>query len=186
MLERALLNEPLKAISFHTTKSRTTLSKVLADTLSTLGFSCVMSRVQPITVAMALASRSLPGALEEQALSGLALRVAVPRPHVILGPALTAAENGVIELLVEGDSYARIAALRGTSPCTVANQIAGAYRKLGVSARPGLLIEIARRFLVSGASPWKEAPQASCAQLQYSVTPGRKALYRYALVAANA
>jgi DNA-binding CsgD family transcriptional regulator len=48
---------------------------------------------------------------------------------------LTDAERGVVELVAQRRSNAEIAQLRGTSPRTVANQVAAIFRKLGVSSR---------------------------------------------------
>lgn len=55
-----------------------------------------------------------------------------------LPPSLTAAERSVAELLLQGLSTPRIAALRGSRPRTVANQIAAIFRKAGVSSRAEL------------------------------------------------
>jgi DNA-binding CsgD family transcriptional regulator len=49
--------------------------------------------------------------------------------------ALSPAESHVMQHLLEGRTNAEIAALRATSPRTVANQIASLFRKLGVSSR---------------------------------------------------
>ena len=57
---------------------------------------------------------------------------AIESPEV---PALTAAERAIVALLVRGLSSVEIAHARGTSPRTVACQLASIYRKLGVSSR---------------------------------------------------
>lgn len=51
------------------------------------------------------------------------------------GARLTAAERAVTRALVTGRSNAEIAALRGVSVRTVANQLASIYEKLGVGSR---------------------------------------------------
>jgi DNA-binding CsgD family transcriptional regulator len=53
---------------------------------------------------------------------------------------LTASERAVAKLAREGLSNAEIGQLRGTSPRTVANQLARIYRKLGVGSRLGLAL----------------------------------------------
>jgi DNA-binding CsgD family transcriptional regulator len=62
---------------------------------------------------------------------------AAPSPET--GPAalaaLTPAEAAVAELAVAGRSNAEIARERGSSPRTVANQLANVFRKLGVASR---------------------------------------------------
>lgn len=52
-----------------------------------------------------------------------------------LPPALTSAERGIATALLCGDALKDIAAARGTSPRTVANQTRAIYRKLGVGSR---------------------------------------------------
>lgn len=55
---------------------------------------------------------------------------------------LTNAERAVALLVLEGSSDAQIAAARGVSKRTVANQIAAVFRKLGVRSR----VELAARL----------------------------------------
>jgi DNA-binding NarL/FixJ family response regulator len=50
-------------------------------------------------------------------------------------PRLTAAERGVALAIARGMSNAQIAAERGVSPRTVANQVAALLRKCGVTSR---------------------------------------------------
>jgi DNA-binding CsgD family transcriptional regulator len=52
---------------------------------------------------------------------------------------LTGAEQAVVGLVIEGKSNAEIAAQRGTSVRTVANQLRSVYAKLGISGRAQLL-----------------------------------------------
>jgi DNA-binding CsgD family transcriptional regulator len=56
------------------------------------------------------------------------------------GVALSRAEVEVVAHVLAGHSNAEIAALRGTSPRTVANQISNIYRKLGVGSRLELVV----------------------------------------------
>jgi DNA-binding CsgD family transcriptional regulator len=56
---------------------------------------------------------------------------------------LGAAEMAVVELAARGHSNATIASLRGCSINTVANQLAAAYRKLGVHGRRELAARLA-------------------------------------------
>jgi DNA-binding CsgD family transcriptional regulator len=51
---------------------------------------------------------------------------------------LTLAEREVVRLVAEGLSNQAVARRRGTTPRTVANQLASAYRKLGVGSRAAL------------------------------------------------
>ncbi|MEZ4381267.1 MAG: helix-turn-helix transcriptional regulator [Nannocystaceae bacterium] len=48
---------------------------------------------------------------------------------------LTASEREVLELALRGAKNQEIAAARGRSPSTIANQLNAIYRKLGVASR---------------------------------------------------
>lgn len=67
---------------------------------------------------------------------------------------LTAAELEVVMALVRGHSNEGIAATRGRSAKTVANQVQSIYRKLGVSSRAELVAKIS-------AAPRPSAPGES-------------------------
>ena len=56
---------------------------------------------------------------------------------------LTSAERAVTKLVLSGKSNSEIARQRGTSPRTVANQLASLYRKLGVRSRRELTARLA-------------------------------------------
>lgn len=58
---------------------------------------------------------------------------------------LTAAERAVVALAIEGHGNQAIARARGVSLHTVANQLAAAYRKLGVRSRVELAARLAPR-----------------------------------------
>jgi DNA-binding CsgD family transcriptional regulator len=73
--------------------------------------------------------------------------MAMPEPP---RTALSRAEHEVTRLALKGLSNAAIAGLRRSSARTVANQLAAAYRKLGVSSRRELQ---ARHSLGRGAEP---------------------------------
>ena len=57
---------------------------------------------------------------------------------------LTAAEHEVTAMVVDGASNAEVAARRGTSLRTVANQLASTYRKLGIASRQELVTALSR------------------------------------------
>lgn len=61
-------------------------------------------------------------------------------------PALSHAERAVMLAILHGRSNAEIAAARGTTPRTVANQVARLFAKLGVRSRA----ELAARVRVQG------------------------------------
>ena len=65
-----------------------------------------------------------------------------------LPDSLSAAEREVAAAVLRGETNARIAAARGTSVRTTANQVASVYRKLGVRSRS----ELAAAWLQPAAS----------------------------------
>lgn len=64
---------------------------------------------------------------------------AIPKAKV---GGLTAAEDEVLALLLDGYNNAAIAKARGTSPRTAANQVASIFRKLGVASRAELAAKL--------------------------------------------
>ena len=63
-----------------------------------------------------------------------------PKPRL---PSLSPAESAVVRAASAGLTSAEIAAHRGSSVFTVQNQLANAYRKLGVSSRGELVALLA-------------------------------------------
>jgi DNA-binding CsgD family transcriptional regulator len=74
-----------------------------------------------------------------------------PCPSCTLPPTLSVAERTVVLDLLDGASRRDIASARGTSPRTVANQMASIFRKFRVSSRVELLAALRSRQ-VQGAS----------------------------------
>ena len=66
-------------------------------------------------------------------------------PRYALPESLSNAEAEVVRLVLDGHSTKVIAALRRTSPRTIANQLAMIYRKLGVNSRTELASALATR-----------------------------------------
>ncbi len=71
-------------------------------------------------------------------------------------PAMTPAEEAVLELLLAGLSNAEIALRRGRSARTVAHQVEAIFRRLGVGSRPELFALLSRSR--SGRAPTRETP----------------------------
>lgn len=57
---------------------------------------------------------------------------------------LTTSESQIVSAIRDGRSNAEIARMRGTSVRTVANQVAGLFRKLGVASRVELIAALHR------------------------------------------
>jgi DNA-binding NarL/FixJ family response regulator len=75
---------------------------------------------------------------EELAVVSFPVDVTSPAAH------LTASEWEIVDMIREGRSNREIAQFRGTSSRTVANQIAGLFKKLGVSSRSALVSALYR------------------------------------------
>ena len=65
--------------------------------------------------------------------------VSVERPDLEFPVPLSEAEAAVVRQLVSGHSHTEISLHRATSPRTVANQLASAFKKFGVSGRGAIL-----------------------------------------------
>ena len=70
-----------------------------------------------------------------------------PLDAPVVPPSLTKAERAVALLVLDGRTDAEIAAARGVSKRTVANQVASIFRKLDVSSR----VELATRLRAGGS-----------------------------------
>ncbi|MEO7112689.1 MAG: helix-turn-helix transcriptional regulator [Polyangiaceae bacterium] len=113
-----------------------TVATRLASIMRKLG---VRSRVQIVDRYTSLRSaKFLPVTADADEWQAAALDAEAPHDNP-----LTAAEDEVAQLASRGVSNARIAKTRGSSPRTVANLLASAYKKLGISSRSEL--SLARR-----------------------------------------
>lgn len=125
--------------------------------LRSLGLGCKPSRVHPLLMLAARASRegdlSVLGSLSVVFPSGVSLRaIAVPRPDARLAGVLPRAELAVVGELVEGRSYEEISQRRGTSQRTIANQIATVFRRKQVSGRNELVHRLFQESRVEAPS----------------------------------
>ena len=148
MFERVLLGDAPKVVAIEAGCSTSTVATAVGDCLCAMGLERRSSRVPVLLVLMLHAlhgkvSRAAfhveyaPGQREDRQL------VSSARLELCLSRRLSASELAVVRLLVEGKNYVEIARHRGSSVRTVANQIAGVYRKLGISGRIGLLCYLA-------------------------------------------
>ncbi len=157
LLERVLLETDRKVVAAELGLSESTIHVILKQSLEFFGLSCAPAQVPPLLLlaARAASDRVTTGGRwsRDKAPAATAFSIASsPRPELALRPLLSSAEYEVIRYLIEGKSYAEIAALRRTAVRTVANQIAASFRVLGVSGRSHLL----RRLLQFPALPLAE------------------------------
>jgi DNA-binding CsgD family transcriptional regulator len=75
--------------------------------------------------------------------------VSVQRPDLSFPVPLSRAEAAVVQGLVAGRSHAQISGLRATSRRTVANQLATAFRKFGVSGRGAVVHQLIQHSLAA-------------------------------------
>lgn len=143
ILAQLRLGLPLKVIALELGVHPSTVSTHVSSAARKLG---AHNRVElarkdrPTSFTEAFEDRSLPkeapsGVLPKEVSAAINLDTESD-PFEMLSPA----EREVARLAREGRSNAEIACARGTSPRTVANQLARIYKKLGVGSRVALAI----------------------------------------------
>jgi DNA-binding CsgD family transcriptional regulator len=147
ILQRVLLEGGQKRVASEFGLSTSTIAAISKQCLNLMGLSPPCSRVSPLLVMAAYAWWHGAAADRHRASvapqEGTRFRVlSALRPDVHVAGLLTPAESSVIRLLVEGRSHNDIALARRTSVRTVANQLASAFRRLGVSGRADLLVRL--------------------------------------------
>ena len=144
ILENLLCGHSIKALAFDLRLSQSTVSQEAKAALQQFGMACTPCRANPLFSMMARAAvdRLLNRCARIACFSDAERMfrvIGAARPEVALSPILPPAEFAVVRALIEGRNYLEIATNRGTSTRTVANQLAAAFRKLGVSGRGSLL-----------------------------------------------
>jgi DNA-binding CsgD family transcriptional regulator len=144
VLERVLLRGGQKAVAAELGLAPSTVAIIAGGCLRAMGMDCGASRAPlPLWLSVHALHRNTP--YHEARFSRVThgeqsyTILGVPRPELRLEGLVSRAEADVIKLLIEGLSHAEMAKLRHTSVRTVANQLAAAFHKLGVSGRSELL-----------------------------------------------
>jgi DNA-binding CsgD family transcriptional regulator len=150
VLEAVLIGGAQKVAAIELSLAPSTIALNAQQALLALGVQCRPSHLHPMLMVAAQAARcpdsNATGSLSFVNRGAAETRVvSIVRPERALLNLLSAAELAVAGHLVEGDCYAEIGRRRGTSPRTVANQIAAVFRRLGVSGRAELLLELFAR-----------------------------------------
>jgi DNA-binding NarL/FixJ family response regulator len=154
ILQSVLAGAPQNNVAIDLELAPSTVALHYKQGLVSLGASDRPSRAHPLLMMAAIAGtepsnarvRSSRFTVHEQPLFTVATR----RPDLHLAKTLPSAELAVIGRLVEGFSYADIAAERRTSTRTIANQITAVFRRLRVSGRN----ELVRRLLIDEGLIW--------------------------------
>ena len=147
LLESLLCGEYPKALAARLRVSTSTISTVGNLALQQLGIQSNFAHFHPLLAMSAQAERdrssNAVGRFSDFTHMERRFRVVgVARPDCALAVVLPPAQYEVVRGLVEGKNYLEIAKGRGTSTRTVANQVAAAFRRLGVSGRNSLLSRI--------------------------------------------
>lgn len=150
ILESVLKGDCPKRLAIDLGLACSTITTSAKVALTKMGVDCLPSRVPLPVVVVARASddheRTLLGALVSFIHQGeLYHIIAVSRPDRHLSRYLPPAEVEVMRARIEGLSHERIACVRHTSERTVANQLASASRRLGVSGRLDVIGYLSRQ-----------------------------------------
>jgi DNA-binding CsgD family transcriptional regulator len=147
-LERVLLGQAPKVVAIELGVAISTVAAGIQETLRWIGLQCRLSN-SPVMLTMAV--RAACHAPEAPTLGRLTRvkadqdrywLVSVRRPDLEFPVELSQAEAAVVRQLVAGRTHAEISQQRTTSTRTVANQLAAAFRKLGVSGRAAILHQL--------------------------------------------
>src|SRR6478609_3447623 len=169
ILERALLEGVRKSVAVDFGLCPSSIAEILRRSFVFMGLSCWPSLI-PLLLVMAAHAKHAP---DVQRAAKLLLgqnqqyarqSISVARPDAALSEWLSPAEYAVTRLLVEGKSYQEMAKLRATSKRTVANQLASAFHRLGISGRAELLCLLAKRKLGN-------RPPLTSAKSPFALTP---------------
>lgn len=155
-----------KVMSIELGISASSVAGIVRRYLEFLGVCCQPSRMPVVLVMVANAS------LEGQNLEGARCSpfeyegvryqaVSTPRPEATIASLLSPAEYAIVGLLLEGRDHAQIAACRNTSRRTIANQLASAFQRVGVSGRTELMHALALRS--HATAPWITAADSASA-----------------------
>jgi DNA-binding CsgD family transcriptional regulator len=154
LLQRCFEGESQKVLSIELGVSVATIAGRFAQTLRCLHARCHASRVPIIMIMAALACGGFRQRRAQMEARGQrSCRVSVEVPGRTLRDRLAPSEWKVASLAIEGATYRDIARERGRSERTVANQLAAAFDKLGISGRAELrAMAVREASAASGAS----------------------------------
>jgi DNA-binding NarL/FixJ family response regulator len=150
LLESVLLGKAPKMVAYDSQRCLSSITASMHECVRSMGLTGRFSQASALLTMAALALHRPDvapklGRLSELRVEGERFEiVSAQRPDLHLPVRLSLAEAEVIRRLVAGDSHAQISGARATSPRTVANQLAKAFRKLGVSGRRATLERLIR------------------------------------------
>jgi len=143
ILGRVLRGEAQKVVAHEIGASLSTVTTACSRGLRAMG---IVSRPSRAPLMMMLAAHAVAGRARLRANESTIhwgqreLRMLeAEHPGATTRGTLTEAERSVVRRLLDGQSHQEIGSARGTTGRTVANQMAGVYRKLKVSGRGALV-----------------------------------------------
>jgi DNA-binding NarL/FixJ family response regulator len=144
ILEEVLLGADQKVVAIERNLAQSTVAACLRQACGKIGLSCKPSRVSLFVVTLVHAAKGRgrieSGGTCELEYEGVKYRaLSMARPNRVFDRVLSPSEEAVVRMRVEGRSHAEIAADRKTSLRTVANQVAAAFQRLGISSRSDLI-----------------------------------------------
>ncbi|HYO95579.1 MAG TPA: hypothetical protein VER33_13750 [Polyangiaceae bacterium] len=143
ILESTLLLSTQKAVAADVGLSLSSIATIAKSCFRFMGLSCAPCRAPLLLVMIAHAAHSAseqrPWDARVTTLANGLRSVSVSRPDTELASLLSPAKYAVTRSLLDGKTYAQIAAERGTCVRTIANQLAAVFQQLRVSGRAELL-----------------------------------------------
>jgi len=144
VLEEVLLGADQKVVAIERNLAPSTVAACLRHAYDKLGMTCKPSRVSLLVVTLVHAAkgrgRMAGGRSCEFDYRGATFQVlSMAMPDRVFDRLLPPAEEAVVRMRIQGRSHAEIAARRKTSLRTVANQVATAFQRLGISSRSDLM-----------------------------------------------
>jgi DNA-binding CsgD family transcriptional regulator len=145
ILTRVLLGQVPKAVALDMTVAISTVATGLQECLRSMGLPCRASSPPVLLIMAARAAARHESAPTLGRLTRIKADhdrywlVSVERPDLRFPVPLSQAEAAVVRQLVSGHTHAEISEQRATSPRTIANQLASAFKKFGVSGRGAIL-----------------------------------------------
>jgi DNA-binding NarL/FixJ family response regulator len=145
ILERILLGTQAKVVAIEDCCSLSSVTTAMQDTLRAMGLDC---RTSQASVLLTMAATAVFRHEFSNQQGRLCAVHANAEPYVVISALrpdrqfpveLSLAEAAVLRSLIAGSSHAEISDERSRSPRTVANQLATAFRKLGVSGRRAII-----------------------------------------------
>lgn len=147
LLERVLGGVPQKAVAIEFDVAASTVAAACRQCLAYMGLTCLPSKVPPLLCLFAHAARQPSLAADARVCdvehpAGPFRTLAAPRLERGIRRRFSPAQSEVLSMLLDGKSYAEIARQRGTSPRTIANQVAAVMGTMRVSGRTGIISEL--------------------------------------------